>query len=100
MKKIVCTHPDHEEGKSCLDRGVGCHSECVCCIDLETVEFRKEEKRVLRRKIDLLVTEAIYVGLHNLSERDIFDESNLICNKIEKVIQEEHEKICKRCKDS
>lgn len=27
-----CTHPDHEEGKLCLERAVACHKACECCL--------------------------------------------------------------------
>lgn len=32
LPKVKCTHPDHEDGKSCTDYAVGCHVDCECCI--------------------------------------------------------------------
>lgn len=29
---MKCTHPDHEEGKSCKDRAVSCSKYCFCCM--------------------------------------------------------------------
>lgn len=27
-----CTHPDHTDDTSCLDRSVGCSKHCLCCM--------------------------------------------------------------------
>ena len=29
---MKCEHPNHEDGKSCVDGAVGCHTECFCCM--------------------------------------------------------------------
>lgn len=29
---IECTHPDHVDGTYCIDRAIGCHKECKCCM--------------------------------------------------------------------
>lgn len=28
----ACEHPDHEEGRDCGDRAVGCSKHCLCCM--------------------------------------------------------------------
>ena len=28
----MCTHPDHNDRESCLDRTVGCSKDCECCM--------------------------------------------------------------------
>ncbi len=33
----TCTHPDHVDGVSCLDRAVGCAPDCACCLAPETI---------------------------------------------------------------
>lgn len=40
-----CQHPDHVDGESCLDRAVGCHKDCRCCM-----HFTEEEVIALAKK--------------------------------------------------
>jgi hypothetical protein len=34
---MKCEHPDHKDGTSCLDTGVGCDAECFCCMGVMAV---------------------------------------------------------------
>lgn len=30
---MTCTHPDHNENENCLERAIGCHPQCGCCME-------------------------------------------------------------------
>ena len=32
MKSYKCTHPDHNENETCIERAVGCNPYCICCM--------------------------------------------------------------------
>ena len=39
--RAACTHPDHVDSSDCLERAVGCHVDCVCCIGVHTFDNNK-----------------------------------------------------------
>ncbi len=39
----MCTHPDHNDQKTCEDRAVGCSSNCVCCLGPTLFGYVREE---------------------------------------------------------
>ena len=38
-----CTHPDHKDGKTCIDHAVGCSPTCVCCLGEVLVKLNQKE---------------------------------------------------------
>jgi len=68
---VGCTHPDHVDGKDCLDHCIGCSKHCKCCVGDAAVPVTAQDmtdKIIERNKLEDELRELCLLLEHNMIE--------------------------------